>query len=245
MIPSTPATVAAGSVSASPVAACDTCGSPAADATSHAADAVAFFDRIYADAEGDTERIPWSDGHAHPALVRWLDVVAPGLVRAGGRVVVPACGFGADAIEVARRGYDVTGFDAAPTALHWARRLDPDGTVNWVEADLFRLPSRWRHRFDLVVEVNTVQALEPALRGRVLSAMSQLLAPHGRLLAIGRAAPDGEDPERQGPPWPLDPARLVTAAAEARLEPEGEVQCFTVAGDPERHCFRGLFRRSG
>ena len=238
-----------------PVADASPSGTSAASATCHPdamagpagslADAVAFFDRIYAEADGDTDRIPWSDGRAHPALVRWLDAVAPGLVRTGGRVVVPACGFGADAIEVARRGYDVVGFDAAPTALHWARRMDPDGTVNWIEADLFQLPPRWRHRFDLVVEVNTVQALEPALRGRVLSAMGELLAPHGRLLAIGRAAPGGEDPDRQGPPWPLEPARLMAAAADAGLEPEGEVHCFTVAGDPERPCFRGLFRRSG
>ncbi len=148
-----------------------------------------FYDRLYVDAHGDAGRIPWSDGRAHPALVRWLDAVAPQLVRCGARVVVPACGFGADAAEVARRGYDVIGFDAAPAALHWARRLDPDGSVSWVEADLFELPGRWRHRFDLVVEVNTVQALGPECRGDVLAAMAELVAPHGHLLAIGRATP--------------------------------------------------------
>lgn len=205
--------------------------------------AVAFYEHLYTEADGDAARIPWSDGQAHPALVRWLDVVAPGLVRCGGRIVVPACGFGADAREVARRGYEVLGFDAAPTAVQWARRLDTEDSVSWVEADLFDLPARWRHRFDLAVEVNTVQALAPERRVDVLTAMADLLAPHGHLLAIGRAAVGGESPDRQGPPWPVDVDELVRVARDAGLEPEGDVHCFALDDQPTHHCFRGLFRR--
>jgi SAM-dependent methyltransferase len=206
---------------------------------------VTFYDRLYAGAEGDVAKIPWSDGQAHPALIRWLDVVAPRLIRCGGRVIVPACGFGADAREVARRGYDVIGFDAAPTAIDWARRLDPDGTVTWNEADLFEPPARWRHRFDLVVEVNTVQALPPDQRRDVLASMADLLAPHGCLLAIGRAAVGGESPDRVGPPWPVAVDELVRVAGEAGLQPDGEVHCFAPDDQPTHHCFRGLFRRPG
>ncbi len=76
MSSSTPATATATAITtdASGGDACHPHGSAPAGSL---ADAVAFFDRIYAEADGDTQRIPWSDGRAHPALVRWLDVVAP------------------------------------------------------------------------------------------------------------------------------------------------------------------------
>lgn len=212
-----------------------------------------FYDRVYRDvreAGGDAAALPWSRGGAHPALVRWLDVVAPQLVRCGGRVVVPACGVGEEVREVDRRGYEVIGFDASAEAIAWAHRIDPDRPAMYVEADLFELPARWRHRFDLVVEVNTLQALVPKERGDMLRAMGDLLAPHGHLLAVGRAAPPPDatdvvpDESADLPPWPIDPAKLVALAAEAGLEPDGDIHRFEDDARPGRWVFRGMFRRS-
>ena len=147
-----------------------------------------FFEQIYVEAGGDRALVPWADEEAHPALVSWLNAVAPGLVRCGCRVAVVGCGLGEDARELMRRGYEVTAFDNSATAVAWARSLDTRNSECYHQEDLFALPGRWRHRFDLVVEINTIQALDPARRTETLAAMRELLSPHGFLLVICRGA---------------------------------------------------------
>lgn len=53
-----------------------------------------------------------------------------------------ACGTGNEALELARRGADVTGFDGAPRLLEVAAaRADAEGlSANWVQGDLTELP---------------------------------------------------------------------------------------------------------
>lgn len=210
-----------------------------------------FYDEIYARSAGDPHAVPWSHGGAHPALVRWLDVVAPQLVRCGARVAVPACGYGEEVRALTGRGYDAIGFDVSPHAVRGARALDPVNETQYVEADLFDLPSRWRHRFDLVVEVNTVQAMPPAHRVRVLTAMADLLTPHGHLLAVGHARPENTPLEtaRAVPPWPLSASELADVAAAAGLEPDGSIDVFELQAPAADETtapalrFRGLFHR--
>ncbi|MFK7959280.1 MAG: methyltransferase domain-containing protein [Phycisphaerales bacterium] len=187
-----------------------------------------FYGAIYADAAGDPNAVPWSHGGAHPALVRWLDVVAPQLVRCGARVAVPACGYGEEVRALIGRGYDAIGFDVSPLAVRGARSLDPANDGQYVEADLFDLPSRWRHRFDLVVEVNTVQAMPPTARDRIMAAMAELLTPHGHLLAVGHARPEGTplDSARAVPPWPLTASELEAVAGRAGLVPDTPIDIF-------------------
>jgi SAM-dependent methyltransferase len=201
-----------------------------------------FFESIYADAHGDRSRIPWSDGEANPALVAWLNVVAPSLVRCGCRVAVVGCGLGEDARELIARGYDVTAFDVSPTAVEWARSLDPAHEECYQHADLFNPPARWRHRFDLVIEIYTVQSLPPSRRAAVLGAMRELISPHGVALVIcrGAAAPT---PLEAGPPWPLTERELLDAAAKARLAPAGPIDAFMDDEDPPKLRLRAAFKR--
>ena len=97
----------------------------------------AFFEAIYGEAAGDTTRVPWAHGQPHPALVTWLNAVAPSLIRCGSRVAVVGCGLGDDAVELTHRGYDVTAFDVSPTAIEWARRRHPEIARDLHVADLF------------------------------------------------------------------------------------------------------------
>lgn len=201
---------------------------------------VAWFERIYVEADGDPGAVPWSDGRPHPALVAWLNAVAPSIVRCGARVAVVGCGLGEDARELIRRGYETTAFDGAPTAVAWARNLDPDNAGRYHEADLFDPPARWRHRFDLVVEINTLQAIDPARRHEAVQSLSNLVAPHGRVLVICRAA---EQPGAiaEGPPWPIAPQELTAAFAAAGLAPEGPIAPFHDDEDPPVLRLRALF----
>lgn len=174
------------------------------------------YEAVYATAAGDRTKVPWDDGRPNPLLVAWLDTKANDLVRPGARVIVVGCGLGHDARELARRGYDVTAFDVSGTAVEWARTLDPEWADVFCVADLFDLPSRWRRRFDLVVEVNTMQALPPSTRGGSLGAIESLLHPHGTLLLVARGA-DRPQQVDDGPPWALTTEELRDLAARTGL----------------------------
>ncbi len=207
------------------------------------ATSVDYFESIYAKADGDSSRIPWEDGHASNALVNWLNAVAPSLVRCGSRVAVMGCGLGDDARALIHRGYEVTAFDCSDTAVHWAQAIDPTNASRYVHADLFDLPARWNHRFDLVVEVNNLQSLTSDLRHEATTALANLLTPHGRLLVICRVA-DTPVELVDGPPWPLTEAELLDATAMAGLVPDGPVSSFTDDDDPTVQRLRTVFRRA-
>ncbi|MHC5022466.1 MAG: class I SAM-dependent methyltransferase [Planctomycetota bacterium] len=201
------------------------------------------FESIYAGAAGDAKRIPWAAGRPSPALVNWLNVIAPSLVRCGARVAVVGCGLGDDARALIGRGYDVTAFDCSPTAIDWARERDPDNAQSYVQADLFHPPGRWRRRFDLVVEVNTLQSLAPDLRPGAMNAVSELLSPHGHLLVICRGCDEPAGPE-DGPPWAFTMDELLESGSVAGLTPVEPPASFLDDEEPPIRRIRALFRRA-
>jgi 2-polyprenyl-3-methyl-5-hydroxy-6-metoxy-1,4-benzoquinol methylase len=204
---------------------------------------VAYFESIYADAAGDAARVPWADRGPNPALVNWLNAVAPSIVRCGARVCVVGCGLGDDARELVRRGFEVTAFDCSASAIRWARSLDADGEECYYQADLFNLPARWRHRFDLVVEANTIQSLVPEMQEGAVGAMANLVSPRGHLLVICRGSDHPVGPD-EGPPWALTEAQLLEWAARAGLRSDGEIASFLDDETPPVRRLRALLKRA-
>lgn len=99
----------------------------------------------------------------------------------GERVLEPACGSGRLALELARRGWSVTGFDLNPAMIEFARRrLERAGLdAHLVDADMVSFRSRGR--FDLAhCLVSTFKYLldESAARAH-LRCMARALAPGG------------------------------------------------------------------
>jgi SAM-dependent methyltransferase len=162
-----------------------------------------FFESLYAGAGDDYSQIPWARLSPRPVLVDWLDAEPP---AAGTLALVVACGLGDDAEELARRGCVVDAFDVSPTAIDMARYRFPDSSVTYLVADLFELPSSWRERFDLIVEVQTIQSLPPSEHRAAVAAISTCLAPGGRMFL--RTAVRGEDERALSRPWPLTPSEL-------------------------------------
>ncbi|HVP73349.1 MAG TPA: class I SAM-dependent methyltransferase [Phycisphaerales bacterium] len=193
---------------------------------------VEFFESVYAEAHGDAARVRWADERSNPALVNWLNAVAPSLVRCGARACVVGCGLGDDAQELIKRGYDVTAFDCAPTAVDWARRRDPENARNYVQADLFNMPAKWRHRFDLVVEIYTIQSLPPERHEAAMKALAEILSPHGHMLLIARAATDDGATMGDERPWPLTEDALRRLCNVAGLNIMGDVAIFEDDEDP-------------
>ena len=156
-----------------------------------------FFEQFYQRAERSADAVPWASLSPSPVLAEWL---ARSERRPGAAVVV-ACGLGDDAEALAEKGWNVTAFDIAPTAIDWARERFPDSQVEYVVADLLDLPSQWSQAFSLVVEVFTIQSIAPPLRPGVVEAIADLVAPSGTLLLSAIGA--DKVPGASGPPWPL------------------------------------------
>ncbi len=169
-------------------------------------DATGWLESLYAAAGGDAAKVPWADGLPNPNLVPWLDARP----SHGGRALVVGCGLGDDAEELARRGYDVTAFDVAPSAVSWAQAAHAGSSVSYVVADLLHPPAEWTQAFDLVVEVYTVQVLRGEPRREALLTLPGLVAPGGTLLLIARGREE-DDPEGDLP-WPLTKRELSPIA---------------------------------
>jgi hypothetical protein len=201
-----------------------------------------YYEQVYRTAAGDAAAVPWANGRACGAMVAWLNAEGPGVLRPGAAVAVVGCGLGDDVQELSERGFDVVGFDCSPTAVAWARRRHTAVADRLMVADLFDLPSGLLRRHDLVVEVNTLQSLEPAMRQRAAAGVASLARPRGAVLAICRGREDG-GVLPDAPPYPLTAAELESLFAQQGMAPTRALDCFYDNEDPEVLRLRGLFRR--
>jgi SAM-dependent methyltransferase len=201
------------------------------------------FEAIYrAGVAGETE-IPWDTGGPNPHFMEWLDRSAHDVVRPGARVSVVGCGFGHEAKALLSRGYDVTAFDVSPTAIEHAKQLHPEWAASFCVADLFALPSRWKRRFDLVVEVYTIQSLPPETRRGTIGAIESLLHPHGSLFLLCRAS-DHPVMIDEGPPWPLTVSDIHELAASINYEPIDGIELLVDDESPPKRRLRTVLRRA-
>lgn len=204
----------------------------------------AFFESVYHGAAGDCGKVPWANQRPNPSMVCWLNAEAPGLIRPGSRAVVVGCGLGDDVSELTCRGYDAVGFDVSPTAVSWARKRFPDLASQFSVSDLFALPGKFRHRFDLVVEISTLQALDPALRERAAAAVASLVGPQGHVLTVCRGRDESQLLEHtQGPPWPLTASELLSLMEGSGLRPLRPVDDFVDDSAAPTRRLRGVFVR--
>lgn len=201
------------------------------------------FEAMYRASLGGGPAVPWDDGRANPLFLEWLDRSAHDVVRPGARVAVVGCGFGHDAKALLSRGYDVTAFDLSPTAIAHAKRLHSDWESSFCVANLFELPSRWKRRFDLVVEIHTVQSMPPETRRGSIGAIESLLHPHGSLFLLCRAS-DHPVSIDEGPPWALTVNEVTELAASINYEPVEGIELLLDDETPPRRRIRTLLRRA-
>lgn len=158
-----------------------------------------WFDVLYTEGMAGEAEIPWADREPNPNLVEWLD--RTGRHEADGRALKVGSGLGDDAEELSARGFDVTAFDVAPTAVERCRERFPESDVDYLVEDLFEAPGSWSRAFDFVLESYTLQVLPPAERERAIAAVADFVGPGGTLLVIARGREPDESEGRM--PWPL------------------------------------------
>lgn len=141
--------------------------------------------------------MPWSRATPHPLLVDWAQRAH--LRGAGRTAVVVGCPLGADAEFVTGLGFTTIAFDVSATAITLVCERHPDTRMTYVSADLLDTPPEWRHAFDLVVEIITLQALPPDLHTRAAAAVRDLVGSDGTLLVIGALPDDVRCPTMPSP----------------------------------------------
>lgn len=150
--------------------------------------------------EGD---VGWEKGEPSPGLVDWL---AEHGSKESGRVLVPGCGFGHDVRAWAQAGYDVMGYDLAPSAVAGSRERTPKD----LDRATFRLGDFLEDEpfdtFDFIFEHTFFCAIEPIQRADYVAAVRRWLKPGGQLLAVHYFLPKNED----GPPFGVDREEILS-----------------------------------
>ena len=109
-------------------------------------------------------------------------------------VCVPGCGTGHDVREFAKAGFDVFGFDIAPSAVQIAaeRTIAAGLRAKFQLADFLRdKPPR---KFDWLFEHTLFCAIQPQARDDYVRAALRWLKPDGQYLAVNYLIPDTDGP---------------------------------------------------
>ena len=159
-----------------------------------------WFDAIYRESERGESVVPWADGEPNAGLLDFWQKHP--LETHGKSALVIGSGLGDDSEQLAKWGFKTTAFDISPTAIAATRRRYSNSKVEYAVADLFGPPKAWLRKFDFVLEIYTVQAFTGELRACAMAKIAEFVAPGGQLLVIARGR-EADEPEGQGPPWPL------------------------------------------
>ena len=126
-----------------------------------------------------------------------LKDMLPRLKLTRSRVLVLGCGEGHDAAYFASMGHIVTAVDISPEAISRAKaKYSEYQNLQFVEADLFKLPESYNNSFDIIFEHTCYCAINPTLRKSLVRAWNRLLTDTGYLMGVFFAFE-----KRQGPPF--------------------------------------------
>jgi SAM-dependent methyltransferase len=125
----------------------------------------------------------WNLGQPAPPFVRFLNSPA---APPPGRIAVLGAGHGHDALLFAQHGFEVVGFDFAPSAIAsgteaaQVRRL----SAQFLQRDIFTLPEEFSASFDYVLEHTCFCAIDPTQRSNYVNVVRSILRPSGKLIAL-------------------------------------------------------------
>lgn len=151
-------------------------------------------------AEGPVVEMPWY----HEGLDPDVDTAMNLFSVAGGRALDMGSGPGTQAVELARRGFEVTGADVAEGAVAHGRELAAKAGVkvdfvhlNLLEDDLTPLGTQ----FDLVLDRGLLHAVAPSARREYVRRASAMVAKGGLLMVkcFSWREPGEEGPHRFDP----------------------------------------------
>jgi SAM-dependent methyltransferase len=109
-------------------------------------------------------------------MVQWLNLLP------GAEIFDLCCGMGRHSLTLADYGFKVTGMDLSEVLLDEAKRLDPEGRVNWLRGDMRQIPLE--KSFDAVVNLFTSFGYfsDEVENEKVLHEISRLLKNGGKFI---------------------------------------------------------------
>ncbi len=153
---------------------------------------------------------PWELGHPSSALFEAFDALPSAGVGlgSGARVVIPGCGTGSDALELARRGLRVTAIDWSSHALARLKERAQDaglsGSLAAVAGNFFEVPPQ---PVDAFAEHTFFCAIDPSQRRAYAERAAQWVRPGGVLFGNFFVLESSQD--WQGPPFVSTKESLV------------------------------------
>jgi methyl halide transferase len=125
----------------------------------------------------------WNLGCPAPPFINLL---VSDKVPKPGRMAVLGCGSGQDALLFSMAGFDVMGFDFAPSAINRASTVAKARELNaqFLQRNIFDLKTEFSHSFDYVLEHTCFCAINPTDRSQYVQVVRNLLRPHGQLIAL-------------------------------------------------------------
>ncbi|MFQ6677660.1 MAG: methyltransferase domain-containing protein [Fidelibacterota bacterium] len=137
----------------------------------------------------------WDLGGVTPAIESIAKALTPG------KVCILGCGRGYDAVMFAKKGFEVTAVDFAPSAIKSVKSLakKADVTIQAIQDDIFSLIPKYENMFDYIIEQTCFCAINPDQRYEYEHLVKKLLKSGGKL--IGLWFPLDKTIEEGGPPW--------------------------------------------
>lgn len=146
---------------------------------------------------------PWDLGCPTPPFISLLtSAEAP----QAGKLAVLGCGKGHDALLFAESGFEVVGFDFAPSAIAEAIATAKARSISaqFLQRDIFTLDQEFVSSFDYVLEHTCFCAIDPSWRSQYVETVKSILRPKGKLIALfyTHKRPDG-------PPFGVKPQEVL------------------------------------
>jgi len=118
-----------------------------------------------------------------------------------GKICIIGCGKGHDAVMFAKKKFEVTAIDFAPSAISYLKHLAADAKVDIhaINTDIFNLSNEYYNQFNYVIEQTCFCAINPTMRNNYEQLVFNLLIKGG--LLIGLWFPLDKNISEGGPPW--------------------------------------------
>ena len=139
--------------------------------------------------------VTWDLGGATPIFEEISKDISPG------KICIIGCGKGHDAVMFAKKNFEVTAIDFAPSAISSLKKRAKDAKVNIeaINSNIFNLSNDYYDQFDYVIEQTCFCAINPNMRNNYEELVSNLLVKGG--LLIGLWFPLDKDISEGGPAW--------------------------------------------
>lgn len=132
-----------------------------------------FWDELYL-----SNSVAWDLKSPTPAFI---DLLRSEYFSGRKKLLVVGCGYGYDAIEAAKNGFEVTALDFSQAAIESAKKLAVKENVNveFLVEDFFNLKEKYLNSFELVFDYVTYCAINPTRRKEYAEKISDVLQPNG------------------------------------------------------------------